>query len=147
MQVTSILLQRTRSPPGLCLPKGIKKKKMYIYILALEVMIIMQMHISNCLFFFPLYITISSSCRAISTDISDPFSPPFSIIHCFWQVLRTTFHISTELLYIGSSWLSCLCSSMWRDPQEYITYEFVLTSPAVSHMSGSSNSDSFCDGW
>ena len=33
--------------------------------------------------------------------------------------------------YIGSS---CLCSSMWRGPQEYITYEFVLTSSAVSHI-------------
>ena len=27
---------------------------------------------------------------------------------------------------------------MWRGPQEYITYEFVLTSPAVSRMPGSS---------
>ena len=26
-------------------------------------------------------------------------------------------------------------------------YQFVLTSPAVSHMSGSSNFDSFRDGW
>ena len=32
-------------------------------------------------------------------------------------------------------------------PQEYIAYEFVLTSPAVSCMSGSSNEDSFRDGW
>ena len=28
--------------------------------------------------------------------------------------------ISKELLYIGSSWSSYLCSSMWRGPQEYI---------------------------
>ena len=28
-----------------------------------------------------------------------------------------------------------------------ISYEFVLTSPAVSHMSGSSNLNSFRDGW
>ena len=27
------------------------------------------------------------------------------------------------------------------------TYELVPTSPAVTHMSGSSNFDSFCDGW
>ena len=47
--------------------------------------------------------------------------------------------VSTELLYIGSSWSSCLCSSMWRCPLEYIAYEFVLTSPAMSCMSGSSN--------
>ena len=40
-----------------------------------------------------------------------------------------------------------LCSSMWRGPQDYVTYEFVPTSPAVSRMSGSSNLDSFRDGW
>ena len=32
-------------------------------------------------------------------------------------------------------------------PQKYIAYEFVLISPALSRMSGSSNLDSFCDGW
>ena len=47
----------------------------------------------------------------------------------------------------GYRWSSCLCSSMWRGPQEYVTYEFVPISPAVSRMSGSSNLDSFCDGW
>ena len=31
---------------------------------------------------------------------------------------------------------SCLCSSMWRGPQEYIIYELVPTSPAVSCVSG-----------
>ena len=46
--------------------------------------------------------------------------------------------IDTELLYIGFSWSSCLCSSMWRGPPDYITEEFVLTSPAVFCMSGSS---------
>ena len=45
---------------------------------------------------------------------------------------KATSCISTELLYIGSSWSSGLCLSMWKGPQEY---EFVLTSPAVSHMS------------
>ena len=30
------------------------------------------------------FILLSSlPCGAISTDISDPFSPPFSIVHCF----------------------------------------------------------------
>ena len=47
-------------------------------------------------------------------------------------------HLVSELLYVGSRWSSCLCSSMWRGPQEYITYELVPTSPAVSRMSGSS---------
>ena len=36
---------------------------------------------------------------------------------------------------------------MWRGPQEYIAYEFVPTSSAMSRMSGSSNFDSFRDGW
>ena len=35
---------------------------------------------------------------------------------------------------------------LW-DPQEYIAYELVLTSPTVPGMSGSSNLDSFRDGW
>ena len=75
----------------------------------------------------------SSSCssyRAISMDIPDPLSPPLPIVHCFWQFLRATSSIGTELLYVCSSWSSCLCLSMWRGPQEYITYELVPTSPA-----------------
>ena len=52
---------------------------------------------------------------------------------------------STEL-YVGSSWSFYFCSSMWRGLQEYVTYEFVPTSPAMSHMFGSSNLDSFRDG-
>ena len=32
-------------------------------------------------------------------------------------------------------------------PLEHVTYEFVPTSPAVSHMSGSSNFDNFRAGW
>ena len=89
----------------------------------------------------------SSSCHATSTDIPDLFSPPFSIVHSFWQFFKATSRIGTELLYVGSSWSSCLCSSMWRGPQECISYDFVLTSPAVSCMSGAFNFDSFCDGW
>ena len=80
-------------------------------------------------------------------DIPDPLSPHLPIIHCFQQILRATSCIGTKLLYVGSSWTSCLCSSMWRGPQAYITYELVLTSPAVSRVSASSNFDSFCDGW
>ena len=60
---------------------------------------------------------------------------------------RSSSCIGTELWYIGSSWSSCLCSSMWRDPQEYVTYEFVPTSPAVSCISSSSRLYSFRDGW
>ena len=62
------------------------------------------------------FLTSSSSCRANSTDITDPLSPPLPIVHCFRQVFRATSHIGTELLYIGSSWSSCLCSTMWKGP-------------------------------
>ena len=87
-----------------------------------------------------MFLHSSSSCHAISTDIPKPLSPPLPIVHCFRQVLRATSRIGTELLYVGSSWSSCLCSSMWRGPQEYITYE-------MSRMSGSYNFCSFRDGW
>ena len=79
----------------------------------------------------------SSSCHAISMDITNPLSPLLPIIHCFWQVFRGTSSICTELLYVCSSWTSCLCSSLWRGPQEYITYKLAPPSPAVSRMSGS----------
>ena len=60
-----------------------------------------------------MYVYISSSsCRAISTDIPDPLSPPLLIAHCFRQVLRATSRIGTDLLYVGSSCSSCLRSSM-----------------------------------
>ena len=74
----------------------------------------------------------SSSSSSRSTDIPDPLSPPLPIIHCFRQVFRTTSRIGTKLPYVGSYWSSCLSLSMWRSPQEYITYKLVPTSPAVS---------------
>ena len=52
-----------------------------------------------------------------------------------------------KFLYIDSTWSSWLCSAMWRGPREYVAYEFVLTSPAMSYISGSSYLDSFRDGW
>ena len=57
----------------------------------------------------------SSSC-AIGTDVPDPFLPPLSIVHNFWQVLRATLRILTELLYVDLSWLPCFCSASWRGP-------------------------------
>ena len=89
----------------------------------------------------------SSWCRAASTDIPDPLSPLLPIVHRFWQVIRATSRILTELLYVGSSWSSCFCSAIWGGPYENITYELVPASPAVSCMSGSSNFDSFRDEW
>ena len=82
--------------------------------------------------------TYISSCR---------LSTPHPIVHHFRQVLRATSRIYPELLYVCSSRSPCFCSTMWRGPQEYITYELVPTSPAVSCMSGSSNFGSFCDVW
>ena len=70
----------------------------------------------------------------------------FHIVHRSWWIFQATFSIDTELLYIGSSWSSCLCLSMERGPQEYIAYKLVLTSPLESCMSSSSNMDNFRDG-
>ena len=42
------------------------------------------------------------SCRATSTDIPDPLSPLDPIAHSFWQVLKATSRILTELVYVGS---------------------------------------------
>ena len=41
-----------------------------------------------------IYIYISS-CRAASTDIPDPLSPPLPIVYRFWQVFRATSRILT----------------------------------------------------
>ena len=90
----------------------------------------------------PFLISSSSlSFRAADTDIPDPLSPSVSIVHCSREVFQALSCIGTELLYIGSSWSSCLWSSMWWGPLVYVVYEFVLTSLAVSCMSGSSNLD------
>ena len=56
----------------------------------------------------------------------------FSCHHRSREVFLATSCVGTVLLYIGSSSSSYLYSSMWRGPQEYIAYEFILTSPAVS---------------
>ena len=73
----------------------------------------------------------SSSCCVTSTDLTDPFLPSIFINHHSWLVFKATSCISTELLYIDSSWSSCLCFSMWRSPQEYVTYEFLSKSRAL----------------
>ena len=72
----------------------------------------------------------SSSCHAPNADLADPLPPLFSIVYRF----KATSYIDTELLYVGSCWSPCLCSFMWRDPQEYVTYEFVPTSLAVLYV-------------
>ncbi len=81
----------------------------------------------------------SSSCRAACADIPDRLSPLLPIIHRLRQVLRATTRVLTQLLYVSSCWSSHSCTSMCGGPQEYIAYELVLASPAVSCMSGSSS--------
>ena len=88
----------------------------------------------------------SSSCRATSADIPDPLSPLLPIVHCFWQVLRATFRILTELLYVGSSW-----SYYFSWPYEGVHGRTILMRSSLLlqqclRMSGSSNIDSFRDG-
>ena len=58
----------------------------------------------------------------ISLTLSRHLSP---FVHRFWQVLRATPHILTELLYVGTKWSPCFRLAMWRGPQEYITYEII----------------------
>ena len=55
----------------------------------------------------------SSSCGVTSTNIPDPLSPPLPIVHRFWQILRSTSRILSELLHVGSSWSPCFCSAIW----------------------------------
>ena len=92
------------------------------------------------------HLSSSSSCHAASTDLPDPLSQPIPNVHCSREVFKAISCIGIELLCIGSSSSSYLCSSMWRGPQECIAYDFVLTSSVVSRMSGSSNLDSFVMG-
>ena len=73
--------------------------------------------------------------------------PSLTIVHRSWEVFQAISCIGTELFYIGSSWSSKLRLSIWRGPQEYITYELVRTSPAVSGVPGSSNLDIFHNEW
>ena len=104
-------------------------------------------HLLFCCVFTIFALISSLSCRTAKTDLPDPLSPTASINHHSWEFFKAISCIGTELFSIGSSRSSCLCSSIWRGPREYITYEFVLTSPVESRMSGSCNVDSFRDGW
>ena len=48
----------------------------------------------------------SLSCWTASAHLPDPLPPPFSIVHHSQEVFQATSCVSTELLYIGSSWSS-----------------------------------------
>ena len=63
-----------------------------------------------------------------------------------WISLTLSRHSSLSFIALGLSSgqhpvssHSCFCSAMCGGPYEYISYEFVPASPAVSCMSGSSN--------
>ena len=64
--------------------------------------------------------------RIACMNLPDPLSTPVSIDHRSRQVFQATLLIITELWWIGSTWSSNLCSSMWNGLQEYIAYELSL---------------------
>ena len=118
-----------------------------------EINIIQETFQNNSILNFSQEININNKIQFLSVLIiiiiimPHPCSPRISIIHHSREVFQATSCIGTELLHIVSGKSSSLCLFMWWDPQEYIAYEFVLTSPAVSQISGSSNLDSFHGGW
>ena len=79
------------------------------------------------------------------TDFPDSLFPSVTIINRSQQVFQTTSSVCTELLSVSFCWLANTGSSMWKDPQENVIYDFVLASPAVSRMTCSSYLDGFRD--
>ena len=73
-----------------------------------------------------VYIYISSSYRATSTNIPDPLSPLLLIVHRFRQVLRAISHILIELLYVGSSLLSCFSSAISGGPAYLVRLTLIV---------------------
>ena len=96
---------------------------------------------------FSRYVTQTQFLSGVHHHVTLPARIPLTLSrhHRSQEVFQATSCIGTELLYVGSSWLSNLCSSIWRGPQDYTAYKFILTSPAVSCMSGSSKLNSFHD--
>ena len=58
--------------------------------------------------------------RAASTDFPNSLAPPVSIVYHTRQVFQASSSNSTKLLYIDSSWLSNLYSSIGGGPPEFI---------------------------
>ena len=73
---------------------------------------------------------LSSLCRAVSTDLPDPFSLPISIVHRPREVFQATSCIGTELLYIGSSWSSNLCDRVHRNISLMSSFLLLQQGPA-----------------
>ena len=78
-----------------------------------------------------------------------PWPSPATLLYCpsFLVGLQGYILYQHRSVVCRFYWSSCLCSSIWRGPQKYVTYEFVPISPAVSCMFGLSHLDSFHDGW
>ena len=82
-------------------------------------------------------ITLSSSLsHTDSMDFPDSLLPSVPIIHR--SSFKTSSSICTELMHISLYWSANTGTSMCRSPSGNITNEFILTYPAVSHMSCSS---------
>ena len=77
-----------------------------------------------------MYLYVHNDHVALPAQISTTLSRHPSLSSIAPGRSSRLYSVSAQLLYIGSSWSSSLCSSMGRGPQEYIAYEFVPTSPA-----------------
>ena len=89
----------------------------------------------NALIFANCIVT-SSLCCAARTDFPDSLTT-----HLYCPSLLAG--LPGYILY----WHRAAVDRFFAPPREYIAYEFILTSPAVSWMSGSCNLDGFHDGW
>ena len=76
----------------------------------------------------------SSSCAG-SMGCHDFPSPVFPIGQSSRYVLCVISRILKKLLNVGLCWSAYTGRSIYRVPQEYVTYEFILSSPAVSSVS------------
>ena len=92
------------------------------------------------------YASSSSSCRSASADIPDPLSP-FLPNHSSPPAGLQGYILCPHIVAVCKFVLVVLLfTSICGGPQEYIAYELVLASPAVSRVSGSSDLYSFRDG-
>ena len=88
---------------------------------------------------------IHSWSHVASTDFCDSLTPFVPISPRSRHVFQTTSCFRTGLLWVSSCWSANTNTSLWRGIWENVTYEFVLASLAVSHMSCSSYLDGFRD--
>ena len=70
-----------------------------------------------------------------STDFSDSLFPSIPLIHHSQQFLLTASSVRTEVIQVSSCWSTHTGVSMWSDPLNNVTNEFVFVSSAMSRMS------------